>query len=139
MVQAPGDSTAYIIKSLSGHKPLFVQPSKTGGGFLCDDECLGYKSAKICAHTVAAALKAGNVDAFVCWYKKLKTKPNFTVVAESGKPTTSGKKPRKGATKKASTCICSIVENPSELQFKKCTPVDKEVSVHVQLSTSGVT
>ena len=92
-----------IIKSLSRQKLHFVQPSKTGGGFLCDDECLGYKSAKICAHTAAAALKAGNVQAFVCWYKKLKCKQNFTVVAGSGKPTTYGKKPRKGATKKAST------------------------------------
>ena len=46
IVQAPGDSTAYIIKSLSGQKPHFIRPSKTGGGFLCDDECLGYKSAK---------------------------------------------------------------------------------------------
>ena len=141
IVQAPGDSTAYIIKSLSGQRPHFVRPSKTGGGFLCDDECLGYKSAKICAHTVAAALKADNVDAFVCWYKRLKTKPNFTAVAESGKPTTSGKKPRKGATKKASTRIRSIVENASELQFKKRTPIDKEVSsstVHIQPSTSGV-
>ena len=128
IVQAPGGSTAYIVKSLTGQKPHFVQPSKTGGGFLCDDECLGYKSAKICTHTVAAALKAGDVKAFICWYKKLKCKPNFTVVAESGKPTTSGKKPRKGATKKASKHIHSIIENASELQFKNRTPMNKATS-----------
>ena len=65
IVQAPGDSTAYIVKSLSGQKPHYVRPSKGGGGFLCDDECLGYKSAKICAHTVSAALKADDIEAYV--------------------------------------------------------------------------
>lgn len=141
IVQAPGDSTAYIVKSLSGQKPHYVHPSKSGGGFLCDDECLGYKSAKICAHTVAAALKAGDVEAYVYWYKRLKCKPNFTVLAESGKPSTSGKKPRKGATKKASKHIHSIVENASELQFKNRIPLNQAPSSsgsHVQ-SGSNIT
>ena len=135
IVQAPGDSTAYIVKSLSGQKPHYVQPSKGGGGFLCDNKCLGYKSAKICAHTVSAALKADDIEAYVCWYKRLKCKPNFTVLAESGKPSTSGKKPRKGATKKVSKHIHSIVENASELQFKNRTQVNQSASTstaHVQ-------
>ena len=67
--------------------------------FLYDNECLGYKSAKICAHTVAAALKAGDIEAFVCWYKRLKCKPNFTALAERGKPSTSGKKSQKRCNK----------------------------------------
>ena len=99
IVQAPGDSTAYIVKSLSGQKPHYVRPSKGGGGFLCADECLGYKSAKICAHTVSAALKADDIEAYVCWYKRLICKPNFTVLAESGKPSTSGKKTQKRCNK----------------------------------------
>ena len=36
IVQAPGNSKAYIVKGMTGQKPHFVQPSKTGGGFLCD-------------------------------------------------------------------------------------------------------
>ena len=68
---------------------------------MCDD-CLGYKSTKICAHTVAASLKTDKIESFIKWYKKLKCKSNFTVLAESGKPITTGKKPRKGVSKKAS-------------------------------------
>lgn len=55
MVPAPGYEDAWIIKSLSGWKPLFVHPSKTGG-FCFDDSCLAYKSAKVCSHTVTAAI-----------------------------------------------------------------------------------
>lgn len=47
------------------------------------------------------------------------------VVAESGKPSTSGKKPRKGATKKASKHVHSIIENASEEQFNKRTLIDQ--------------
>ena len=46
-------------------------------------------------------------------------------MAKSGKPSTSGKKPRKGATKKASKHIHSIVENASGLQFNNCTLVNQ--------------
>ena len=100
IVQAPGDKAAYIVKSVSGQKPHYVRPAK-GGWYLCDD-CLGYKSTKICAHTVEASLKTDKIKSLIKWYKKLKCKPNFTVLAESGKPITAEKKPRKGASKKAS-------------------------------------
>ena len=75
MVNAPGDEVAYVVKSVSGQKPHYVRPTK-GGGYLCDD-CLGYKLAKICAHTVAASVKAGKMDSFINHYKKLKCQPNF--------------------------------------------------------------
>ena len=115
IVQAPGDETAYIVKSTSGQKPHYVRPAK-GGGYLCDD-CLGYKSAKICAHTVAASLKTNQMESFIKWYKKLKCKPNFTVLAESGKPTTAGKKPRKGVSKKVSQQIQAAIDEADEGDF----------------------
>ena len=115
IVQAPGDETAYIVKSTSGQKPHYVRPAK-GGGYLCDD-CLGYKSAKICAHTVAASLKTNQMESFIKWYKKLKCKPNFTVLAESGKPTTAGKKPRKGVSKKVSQQIQATIDEADEGDF----------------------
>ena len=115
IVQAPGDEAAYIVKSLSGQKPRYVQPAK-GGGYLCD-ECLGYKSAKICAHTVAASLKTDKIESFIKWYKKLKCKPNYTVLAESGKPSTAGKKPRKGVSKKVSRQIQASIDEADEGDF----------------------
>ena len=50
-MQVPSDETAYIVKSTSGQKPHYYVRIAKGGGYLCDD-CLGYKSAKICADTV---------------------------------------------------------------------------------------
>ena len=31
------------------------------GGYMCDEDCLAYKSAIVCAHTVAVAVKTGNL------------------------------------------------------------------------------
>ena len=116
MVNAPGDEVAYVVKSVSGQKPHYMRPTK-GGGYLCDD-CLGYKSAKICAHTVAASVKAGKMDSFINHYKRLKYQPNFTILAEGGKPNTTGKKPtRKGVSKKVSQHIQAIMDEADEEDF----------------------
>jgi len=115
IVQAPGDKSAYIVKSNSGQKPHYVRPAK-GGGYLCDD-CLGYKSAKVCAHTVAASLKTGTIELFIKWYKKLKCKPNLTTLADIGKPSTAGKKPRKGVSKKVSQQIQASINDADDSDF----------------------
>ena len=83
---------------------------------MCDD-CLGYKSAKICARTVAASLKSDKMESFIKWCKKLKCKPNFTALAESGKPITAGKKPRKGVSKKVSQQIQATIDEADEIDF----------------------
>ena len=132
IVQAPGDDeSAYIVKSQSGQKPHYVRPSK-GGGYLCED-CLGYKSAKICAHTVAVSVKACKLESFIKWYKKLKCKPNFTLLAESGKPSTTGKKPRKGVSKKVSRQIQATIDEADEGDFSSRVPVD-----HLNLPCASV-
>ena len=46
IVQAPGDSTAYKVKSLIGQKSHFVQPSKTGGRFCVMANVLGTNQPK---------------------------------------------------------------------------------------------
>ena len=116
IVAAPGDESSYIVKSSNGKRPHYVRPSKSGG-FMCDSECLGYTAAKICSHTVAAGLKAGKIGDLVMWYQKMKCKPNLTSLAESGKPASVGKKPRKGVTKKVSETIQSILASAEEHYF----------------------
>ena len=116
IVAAPGDESAYVVKSLSGQRPHYVRPSKAGG-FICDSDCLGYTSAIICAHTVAASLKAGKIGDLVTWYLRMKCKPNLTSLADSGKPASAGKKPRKGVTKKVSKKIQSVLDSADEHQF----------------------
>lgn len=93
------------------------------GGLTCDD-CLGYKSLKICSYTVASALKTGDIHSYLRWYKGLKAKPSFTNLAEHGKPSSTGKKPRKGAPKKISKQISHILQDASEREFSSRITVD---------------
>ena len=116
IVPAPGDPSAFMVKSNTGQQPHYVKPSKAGG-FLCDDKCLGFKSAKVCSHTVACALKEDNIANFLRWYKGLKAKPNFTSLSEYGKPSSAGKKPRKGVSKKRSKEVQNFISNTRESDF----------------------
>ena len=54
----------------------YVHQSKAGG-YPCDDHCLGYKSSKICSHTVEAALKNGTITSFIRWHQTLKCQLNL--------------------------------------------------------------
>ena len=59
----------------------------------CDEECLAYRSAKICAHSVAVAIKKGNVEKFLKWHNSKKVGgPKITALAEAKKPRSAGKK-----------------------------------------------
>ena len=62
------------------------------GSFLCDDQCLSYKSMRICSHIMALAIKQNCLTNLLKWYCTMKHIPNFTILAESGKPSTAGKK-----------------------------------------------
>lgn len=116
MVQCPGDSSSWMVKSESSKRPHFVKAGKCGG-YLCDEECLAYKSAKICAHTVAVAIKTGSVQKLLKWHNSRKIGgPNLTAVAEARKPKTAGKK-RKGVTKKSAKKIKSIISDVDELAW----------------------
>lgn len=104
IVQAPGDENGWMVKSVSGKRPHYVRKSKSS--FACDDQCLSYKSVKICSHTIALAVKTHCLDTFLKWCGTLKCSRNFTLLAETGKPASAGKKPnRKGVLKKCSEPI----------------------------------
>ena len=100
MVRAPGSTTDCFVKSASGQQLHYVKAGSKGG-YACDSNCLAYKSTKICSHTVAAAVKVGSIQELVSSHKKkLKTVPNLTCIAEAGKPSNVGKKPRRKASTK---------------------------------------
>ena len=93
-VQAPGDveQCVWMVKSHSGKRPHFVKVKKCG--FTCDEQCLSYKSMKLCSHTIALAIKTDCVER---WYCTMKYQPKFATIADAGKPSTAGKKlARKG-------------------------------------------
>ena len=139
LVQCPGDPLAWMVKSSSGQRPHYVKPSKSGG-YICDDLCISYKSAKICSHVVAVALKCERVDELIHWYKTLKTKPNFTVVAESGKPSSAGKKStgrRKASTKKATQHVREVLASADESSFRSRAQVTPTV-IHAHHAASSM-
>lgn len=118
IVQAPGDESAWCIKSYSNKRPHYVRKSKCGG-FLCDEQCLSFKSMKLCSHTVALAVKMDCTSKFVKWFQTMKRKPNFTALAESGKPATAGKKTaRRGVSKKCAKAIRDIVTSAEDSEVE---------------------
>lgn len=115
IVRAPGDGdeSAWMVKSYSGKRPHFVKITKCT--FACDDQCLSYKSMKLCSHTIALAIKKNCVERLLKWYRTMKYQPNFTTLAEAGKPSTAGKKPsRKGVSKKGAEHIKKLVADAEE-------------------------
>ena len=110
IVKAPGAEDSWMVMSSSGERPHYVKTSKCA--FACDDQCLSYKSMKLCSHTVALAIKTGRLYHLLRWYRSLKCSPNFTALAEAGKPKSAGKKPvRKGISKKCSREISAFLRD----------------------------
>ena len=122
MVQCPGDHSSWMVKSDSNTRPHFVRSGKCGG-YMCDEDCLAYKSTKLCAHAVAVAIKTGTLEKYLKWYKTRKgSGANLSAIAEAQKPKSCGKK-RKGISKKASKRIKSVVAEVDETvwQYPQCT------------------
>ena len=67
VVQAPG-GTDFFVKSYSGSRPHLVKVKKCAQ-YCCDGDCPNWQSLHLCSHTVATAEKAGQLQAFVEWYK----------------------------------------------------------------------
>ena len=104
IVRAPRDESAWMVKSYSGKRPHFVKITKCT--FACDEQCLPYKSVKLCSHTIALAIKKDCMERSLKWYRTIKYQPNFTTLAEAEKPSTAGKKQtRKKVSKKGAEHI----------------------------------
>ena len=78
IVTAPGDEDGWMVKSSSGIRPHYVKISKCA--FTCDDQCLSYKSMKLCSHTIALAIKTDSVRNLLKWYHSRKCTSNFSPV-----------------------------------------------------------
>ena len=132
IVQAPGDDCAWMVRSSSSKRPHYVKVSKCS--FICDDQCLSYKSTKVCSHTIAIAIKQESIEKFVKWYRTLKHTPNFSTLAEAGKPATAGKKPgRKGMSKKSSQQIKKFIVDAEEAGLEWQSRGEEQLSTHDSL------
>jgi len=91
---APGMVDAKCVASDSGDKPHIVTKSKKGL-ISCDESCMGWKSQRICAHTLAAAESMGCLEDFIRMFTKSKHQPNFTSLVTHNVPKGVGSKPGK--------------------------------------------
>ena len=91
IVKAPGFSNeAKMVVSHSGKCPHLVRPKRKSGGYMCDEDCPQYKSAKICSHIVATAEYNKELDQFVASYSSVKIKPNITKLATTARMRSEG-------------------------------------------------
>lgn len=49
-------------------------------GYVCDNQCLGFKSRKLCAHTVPVAAHNRNVGPYLNWYQNQGKKNNLSAL-----------------------------------------------------------
>ena len=86
VVPAPGSCLkARMVASRSASAPHFVQ-ALPSGQYVCDSNCLQWKSSHMCSHTVAVAALNEDLEAFINWYVTSNQGPNLTTLAVHGLP-----------------------------------------------------
>ena len=78
-IRAGFEKNCFLVKSESQQTPHMVK-RLADNGYVCDKQCLGFKSRKICAHTVAVAAHNRNVTGYVKWYQQQEKKDNLTAL-----------------------------------------------------------
>ena len=92
IVPAPGsDHRAKMVSSHSSNTPHFFRPLSSGQ-YVCDSNCLEWKSEQICSHIIAVAEKNSELHSFLEWYNTTKQQPNITTLAIHGLPAGRGRK-----------------------------------------------
>ena len=127
IVRNPTPEETYQVKSKSNpQNPHLVK--KNGSSITCDSLCAGFATFKLCAHTLAVALKTGDAQGFIS--RKRPDKPNLLKLATTGLPKGRGRKATKSTLKrkfgrrtKSPQPILESVNNPFfESSFKSVGP-----------------
>jgi len=87
IVRAPGSENAWMIKLQQWTSSL-----REIVRVWCDDQCLSYKSMKICPNSLALAITEKSLNSFLEWHHNQSHQPNFTALSEYGKSKAAGKK-----------------------------------------------
>ena len=91
--KAPGMTNAMCVASDTGGRPHIVSRSKKGD-LICDNECLAWKSKKLCSHVLAVAEEWKCLDEFLSWHKRMKISGNYTAMYTHDLPRNVGQKPK---------------------------------------------
>ena len=107
-----------MVTSRSNSTPHYVQ-ALPSGQYLCDDNCLQWKSSKICSHVIAVSDRNGELGLFLDWYNGTNQQPNITTLSMQGLPKGRGRKggvPKRQRSKTSVPCD-AVVPRPAT-----CTP-----------------
>ena len=122
IVSSPGSDKSMMAASKSSKVPHFVCAA-SDGEYACDNNCLQWKSSRICSHIISVAEKNHELSAFLQWYNGTNQGPNITTLATSGIPAGRGRKGgvpkrKRSASRKAPEIVVSrpamqpSIENP---------------------------
>ena len=78
-IRAGFEKNEFLVKSRSQQTPHLVK-TVSNNGYVCDSQCMGFKSRKICAHTVAVAAHNRSIASYVNWYRNKEKKENLTAL-----------------------------------------------------------
>lgn len=73
------EQNCFLVRSQSSQTPHTVK-AVANSGYLCDSNCLGFKARKLCAHTMAVAVRNKNVSGYFKWYRNQEKKDNLTAL-----------------------------------------------------------
>ena len=90
VVKAPASSRVASDSTASPHVVMTLPSSKHD--YICDKQCVGWKTRNICAHTVAVASDNNELKEFLEWYCSSKVKSNLTTAAYHGTYKHAGQK-----------------------------------------------
>ena len=91
---APGLTDSMCVASDTGSRPHIHVVSRTKkGSFACDNECLAWKTQKLCSHVLAVSENAGCLPEFLSCYRRMKSPGNYTATCSHNQPKGVGKKP----------------------------------------------
>jgi hypothetical protein len=94
-------ANTYFVKSSSSPSPHSVKHCPMAK-YVCDKDCIGFNTRKICSHVVAVAYKKNNLKEFLRCFKGDRSQANLTAVTTYRVNTNAGKKrpPRQRAAKR---------------------------------------
>ncbi len=92
IASAPGyGPDCKMVMSRRGKRPHLITTTKNGK-YICDNECLNYKSLGVCAHIVSVAQHNNALKEFCDYYRKLKCVPSTTRMLLNDTPSGVGRK-----------------------------------------------
>ena len=119
IVHAPGaDQKARMLLSKSNITPHHVRclPS---GQYICDNNCLQWKSSQLCSHVLVVAELNGELDSFLMWYKSTNQQPNITALAMTGLPAGRGRKGGIAKRKRSKSVVAPNITVPRPGTIRK--------------------